>query len=175
MNLSPKYLSARFERDHRVLDSDRHSSTMLFLLGMVASTSALVAAPLRADRSLSAVRMSAGFSRRSVAAAAATALFSQALPAQAECSKFSPLCGSLPDVVGLTAPGSDRSEVPPAFRSPKGSPLDPVARKDLEDNSVQASLDRKNAGKAEKARKEAAAEAMKETLREAKEARAAAN
>ena len=157
-----------------------HELMVLLLLGGLGQ--ALVAAPLRADHmsmSSAALRMSAGgepmLSRRSAAAAAAASVFfSQALPAQAECSKFSPLCGTLPDVVALTAPGSADDGVPPAFRSIKGSPFDNEARKDAEDNSVQASLDRKKAMKAEIARKEIEAEAMKETLREAKEARAAA-
>eukprot|EP00964_Phaeocystis_antarctica_P118316 scaffold82104_cov60-Phaeocystis_antarctica.AAC.3 len=118
---------------------------MMLLGGMV--TNAFVAAPLRADRtsSVSTLRMSAGgepmLSRRSAAAGAAAAaavLFAQVLPAQAECSKFSPLCGSLPDVVALTAPGSDSDSVPAAFRSIKGSPFDNEARADAESNSVQA-------------------------------------
>jgi len=152
---------------------------MMLLGGMV---SGFVAAPLRADRMSSVtVRMNAGgepmLSRRSAAAAAAAAaavFFSQALPAQAECSKFSPLCGALPDVVALTAPGSDSDSVPAAFRSIKGSPFDNEARKDAEDNSVQASADRKKAMKAEIVRKELAEIEMKDTLRAAKEARAAA-
>ena len=118
---------------------------MMLLGGMV---SGFVAAPLRADRMSSVtVRMNAGgepmLSRRSAAAGAAAAaavFFTQALPAQAECSKFSPLCGALPDVVALTAPGSDSDSVPAAFRSIKGSPFDNEARKDAEDNSVQASV-----------------------------------
>ena len=118
----------------------------MLLGGMV--TNAFVAAPLRADRMSSvSLRMSAGgepmLSRRSAAAGAAAAaavLFAQVLPAQAECSKFSPLCGSLPDVVALTAPGSDSDSVPAAFRSIKGSPFDNEARADAESNSVQALL-----------------------------------
>ena len=118
---------------------------MMFLGGMVGG---FVAGPLRADRMSSAtVRMDAGgvpmLSRRSAAAGAAAAaavFFTQALPAQAECSKFSPLCGALPDVVALTAPGSDSDSVPAAFRSIKGSPFDNEARKDAEDNSVQAAV-----------------------------------
>ena len=149
MHLVGQFLVTTPSRLHPAtkLDSDSHSDHRMMLLGGMV-TNAFVAAPLRADRMSSvSLRMSAGgepmLSRRSAAAGAAAAaavLFAQVLPAQAECSKFSPLCGSLPDVVALTAPGSDSDSVPAAFRSIKGSPFDNEARADAESNSVQALL-----------------------------------
>ena len=147
MHLVGQFLVTTPSRLHPATKLDSDSDHRMMLLGGMV-TSAFVAAPLRADRMSSvSLRMSAGgepmLSRRSAAAGAAAAaavLFAQVLPAQAECSKFSPLCGSLPDVVALTAPGSDSDSVPAAFRSIKGSPFDNEARADAESNSVQALL-----------------------------------
>ena len=72
------------------------------ILLLAAGANGLVAAPFRAHHAPANVQMSSDaiFSRRSVAATMAAALFGQVTmaPAQAECSKFSPLCGSLPDL-----------------------------------------------------------------------------